>query len=78
MPEVFPGVSVDQTHSFGRPRLTDLGIPTAALAGCFAAGDSIDAIARDYEIERAKVEQAIRWEMLDRRKKKRLIEKAGA
>lgn len=78
MPEVFPGVSVDQTHCFGDPRVTGHGIRTGVIASCFVAGDPIALIAKEYGIRQVQVEAAIRWEMLDRRKKKRLIEKAGA
>lgn len=77
MPEVFPGVSVDQTHCFGDPRVTGHGVRTAVLVSRFRGGDTVTSIARDYDIFESEVEQAIRWEMLDRRKKKRLIEKAG-
>jgi uncharacterized protein (DUF433 family) len=69
---------VDSTHQFGAPRLTKACIRTDVIASQFRAGDSIAAVARWMEVTTEEVETAIRWEMLDRRRKKRLIEKAGA
>ena len=42
------------------------GIPTAVLADRFAAGDTLDDLASDYEIQPRSIEEAIRCENLRR------------
>lgn len=56
-------VVVDPRRAFGRPALVGTGIQTAVIAARHRAGDSIDDLASDYGIERAKVEDAIRCEL---------------
>lgn len=40
-----------------------MGVPTAILAQRYAAGESIDELASDYECDRLKIEEAIRYEL---------------
>ncbi len=53
-------VRIDPGFAFGRP--TVRGIRTDRLAEAFRAGDSIELLARGYEVEEADVEAAIRHE----------------
>ncbi len=53
-------VRIDPGFAFGRPTIR--GIRTDRLAEAFRAGDSIELLARGYEIEEADVEAAIRYE----------------
>ena len=55
-------VVIDPLVSFGRPTLVKTGIPTAVIAERFYAGDSTHDLARDYGIEREKIEEAVRYE----------------
>jgi uncharacterized protein (DUF433 family) len=55
-------VVIDPRISFGRPILVGTGIPTAILAERYKAGDSIDELAYDYDCDRLKIEEAIRYE----------------
>lgn len=55
-------VMIDPTVQFGRPCITDTGIPTGVIAERFKAGESFDALARDYERPREDIEEAIRYE----------------
>lgn len=55
-------VVIDPLVSFGRPTLVKTGIPTAVIAERFYAGDSMENLARDYGIEREKIEEAVRYE----------------
>lgn len=57
-------ISISPTISFGRPVLAGTGISTAVIAGRFAARDSIDDLAEEYDINKQVLEDAIRWEML--------------
>lgn len=57
-------VVVDPRLQFGRPCLLGTGIPTEVVAERFLAGETIDAIAVDYEIGREHVEAAIRFEQV--------------
>jgi len=57
-------ISISPTISFGKPVLAGTGISTAVIAGRFAARDSIDVLAEEYDINKQILEDAIRWEML--------------
>ena len=57
-------VSISPTVSFGRPVVTGTGISTAVIAGRFAARDSLTALAQEYQVTEAVLEDVIRWEML--------------
>lgn len=53
-------VVIDPAHNFGLPEVR--GIRTEALVELFEAGESIDMIARGYDLARDEVEEAIRFE----------------
>jgi uncharacterized protein (DUF433 family) len=55
-------VMIDPEVSFGRPVLVGTGIPTRAIADRFNAGDTIHALAEDYDRPPEEIEEAIRWE----------------
>jgi uncharacterized protein (DUF433 family) len=55
-------VEIDPDRAFGRLVLVGTGIPTQAIAERFAEGDDIEVLARDFELDVAKVQQALRWE----------------
>jgi uncharacterized protein (DUF433 family) len=57
-------VLIDPTIAFGRPVVSSTGVPTAVIAQRFDAGDSVDDLARDYELSPAVVEEALRCERL--------------
>ena len=56
-------VVIDPRLSFGRPVLVGTGISTAIIAERYKAGESVDALARDYDRERLDIEEAIRCEL---------------
>jgi uncharacterized protein (DUF433 family) len=57
-------VVIDPYVSYGRPVLAGTGIPTAAIAERYKAGESIDDLVTDYGRERPEIEEAIRCELL--------------
>ena len=57
-------VVIDPRVQFGRPCISGTGIPTDVLIQRFLGGEHIDEIAADYEIDRDRVEAAIRYERL--------------
>ena len=57
-------VVIDPRIAFGRLVIAGTGIATDVLAERFEAGDSIDQLAYDYEVDRKSIEEAIRYEML--------------
>jgi len=72
--QLFPFTGVDEEEapkivvvnpkiSFGRLVLVGTGIPTAILAERYKAGESINSLAEDYEINSLQVEEAIRCEL---------------
>jgi uncharacterized protein (DUF433 family) len=56
-------VFIDPQYSFGRPVLSNIYVPTGAIADRYKAGDSIIELAKDYECERLDIEEAIRCEL---------------
>ncbi len=57
-------VAIDPRIAFGRIVIDGTGIATDILAERYEAGDSIDELAYDYEVDRLAIEEAIRYEML--------------
>jgi uncharacterized protein (DUF433 family) len=55
-------VMIDPLVSFGRPVLVGTGVPTDVIAERFYAGESFDDLAKDYDITKAQVEEAIQYE----------------
>lgn len=55
-------VVIDPRVQFGRPCLTGKGIPTEVVVDRFKAGERIEELAADYELEPSQVEEAIRYE----------------
>lgn len=52
-------IAIDPRVAFGRPVLRRKGISTAAIADRIDAGESIDALADDYELSPEEIEQAV-------------------
>lgn len=59
-------VVFDPRLAFGRLVVAGTGVPTAAVADRFVAGDTLEDLAADYGIRRDLVEEAIRCENLRR------------
>jgi uncharacterized protein (DUF433 family) len=57
-------VVIDPRRAFGRPVLAGTGISTESVAQRHLAGESIDVLARDYELDVEQVEDALRCELL--------------
>jgi uncharacterized protein (DUF433 family) len=55
-------IVIDPEVSFGAPVLTSTGIPTGILEQRFTEGDGVEHLARDYDLPRDEIEEAIRWE----------------
>lgn len=56
-------IEIDPRIAFGRPVLAGRGVPTAVLADRFKAGDSLTALAMDYDTSTQVIEEAIRCEL---------------
>ncbi len=56
-------VVIDPAVSFGRPVVRRLGVPTAAIAERYKAGERIAALAADYGAQPDEIEEAIRSEL---------------
>jgi uncharacterized protein (DUF433 family) len=54
-------VSLDPRRAFGRPTFASRGLTIEVVADRFKAGDSIDLLAKDYELSKDQVEVALRW-----------------
>lgn len=56
-------VVIDPARFFGRPMLATTGVATSAIAERYKAGESIDALAADYDCRREDIEEAVRCEL---------------
>jgi uncharacterized protein (DUF433 family) len=55
-------IAIDAAVSFGRPIVASAGVSTAAIANRIDAGESPEAIAKDYGVTLEEVQQAILYE----------------
>lgn len=52
-------IAIDPAVAFGRPIVQRAGISTAAIADRLDAGESVEALAEDYDLSRDEIEQAV-------------------
>ena len=52
-------IAIDPNVAFGRPVVRRNGISTAAIADRIDAGETVEALAEDYDLSREEVEQAV-------------------
>lgn len=55
-------IAIDPVIAFGRPVVRNRGITTATIAEQIDAGEAVEAVAADYDLTPAEVEQAILYE----------------
>jgi len=55
-------IAIDPTIAFGRPVLVSHGVSTRAIIDRIDAGESLEDVAQDYEIEPHSIEEAILYE----------------
>jgi uncharacterized protein (DUF433 family) len=55
-------IAIDPRISFGRPVVISRGISTAAIAERIDAGETVEALAADYELTVDEIEQAVIYE----------------
>lgn len=59
-------ISIDPLVGFGRPTIAGTGIATNVIAGRFRGGETVEAIAKDYDLEAEKIQEAINYEAPNR------------
>jgi uncharacterized protein (DUF433 family) len=59
--EIFPGVSVDPGIRFGKPCLAGTRLDIATIIDALGAGDSYEAVQRDYDVTRDQILTALRY-----------------
>ncbi len=52
-------IAIDPLVAFGRPIVRRMGISTAAIADRIDAGESVSALAEDYDLSPEEIEQAV-------------------
>ena len=52
-------IAIDPRVAFGRPIVRRVGISTAAIADRIDAGETVEALAADYDLSRDEIEQAV-------------------
>lgn len=55
-------ILLDPLIQFGRPCLAGTRIPTASIIGMIDAGDTVEFLAKSYQISPRRIEKAIAWE----------------
>lgn len=55
-------ITIDPRIAFGRPVVVRKGVSTSAIVDRIDAGESVDEVAADYELERSEIEQAVLYE----------------
>jgi uncharacterized protein (DUF433 family) len=56
------GVVIDPDRQFGRPIVEREGVPTEVLSASFRAEQSLDRVARWFEVEKSSVRAAVEFE----------------
>lgn len=64
----------DPRIGFGQPCLTGTGLKVRIIFERFVSGDSVEELARDYNITRRQVQDAIRFEAATPARKRELLE----
>jgi uncharacterized protein (DUF433 family) len=61
MIEVFPGITMDPEVRFGKPCIAETRIDVATIVGAIAAGESVDSVAREYQLTSEQVKAALAY-----------------
>ena len=61
-PTVQRPIAIDPGIAFGRPVVMRVGVSTSAIAGRIDAGETVEALAEDYGLKPAEIEEAVLYE----------------
>ncbi len=61
MKEIFPGITADPAVQFGKPVIAGTRVPVDLIVGHLAAGDSIEQVMKEYQLEQADVRAALKY-----------------
>jgi uncharacterized protein (DUF433 family) len=61
-PEAHRPISIDANVAFGRPVIERAGVSTGTIADRIDAGESVAAVAADYDLREEEIEQAVLYE----------------
>lgn len=59
--EIYPGVSVDPGIRFGKPCLAGTRMDIATVVAALGAGETMESVERDYQLNREQVLTALRY-----------------
>lgn len=59
--EIFPGISVDPGIRFGKPCIVGTRVDVATVIGALGAGESYEAVERNYSLAREQILTALRY-----------------
>lgn len=59
--EIFPGISMDPDVRFGKPCLTGTRIDVATIVGAIAAGETVEAVSREFALTLDQVRSALAY-----------------
>jgi len=57
--EIFPGISVDPDVRSGKPCITGTRIDVATVVGLFAAGETVETVASEYQLSVEQIRAAL-------------------
>jgi uncharacterized protein (DUF433 family) len=61
MKNIFPGITIDPKVQFGKPIIKGTRVPVEVVMGHVAAGETIEKVMEEYELEREDVLAAIKY-----------------
>ncbi len=61
MKEFFPRITVDPNVQFGKPIIAGTRVPVEVIVGHIAAGDAIEEVMKEYNLQRDDVLAALRY-----------------
>ena len=61
MKEIAPRITADPKVQFGKPVIANTRVPVATIVGHLAAGDTIEVVMKEYDLERDDVLAALAY-----------------
>ena len=59
--EIFPGISIDPDVRFGKPCIKGTRMDVATVVGLFAAGETVETVAGEYELSVEQIRAALAY-----------------
>ena len=61
MKEIFTRITADPAIQFGKPLIAGTRVPVDVVVGHIAAGDTVEEVMKEYQLEREDVQAALKY-----------------